>query len=180
MEYFQKKLMLRACTPKFRWNEGLVLGPGLVPGEKQPLQIALDAIALSYPEGCPRAVKAMPAQWGYMRHRFAPQPNDMRIIALVNSRCGSDCELFTAQLASLPETIVAGEDTFGVGQFIQPGYSVLPATGLKNRIALVRGDMYGDNHSCDGYGLDADILIPKVDSLNKSQLRAFAEAVANM
>ena len=115
-----------------------------------------------------------------MQHKFSPQANDIRIIALVNSRCGSDCELFTAQLASLRETIVAGENTYGVGQFIQPGYSVLPSTGLEYRIALGRSDMYGDNRSFDGYGLDVDILVPKVDSLQKPQLRALAGAVEKM
>jgi hypothetical protein len=177
---FGKEVNASCLYPPLRWNEELVLGRGLVSTEKASLQIALDEIAQSYPEGCHRAVKAMPAQWGYTQHKFAPQANDLRIIALVNSRCGSDCELFTAQLASLRETIVAGGNTYGVGQFIQPGYSVLPATGLKYRIALGRSDMYGDNRSFDGYGLDVDILVPEVDSLQKWQLRALAAAVEQM
>lgn len=177
---FGKEVNASCLYPPFRWNEELVLGRGLVSSEKALLQIGLDAIEQSYPEGCPRVVKATAAQWGYMQHKFAPQANDMRIIVLVNSRCGSDCELFTAQLASLRETIVVGENTRGVGQFIQPGYSVLPATGLKYRIALGRSDMYGDNRSFDGYGLDVDILVPKVDSLKKTQLPALAEAVEKM
>ena len=179
-EKFGKEVNASCLYPPFRWNEGLVLGPGLVSGEKASLQMALDAIAQSYPEGCPRAVEATPAQWGYMQHKFAPPTNDLRIIALVNSRCGSDCELFTAQLASLRETIVAGENTYGVGQFIQPGYSVLPATGLKYRIALGRSDMYGDKRSFDGYGLDVDILVAEVDSLQKPQLRELVKAVEKM
>jgi hypothetical protein len=176
---FGKEVNASCLYPPFRWNEGLVHGPGLLSSGKASLQIKLDAIAQSYPEECPRAVEAMPAQWSYMQHKFAPQVNDLRIIALVNSRCASDCELFTAQLASLRETIVLGENTYG-DQFIQPGYSVLPATGLTYRIALGRSDMYGDNRSLDGYGLDVDILVPEVDSLQKPQLRALAAAVEKM
>jgi hypothetical protein len=68
-------------------------------------------------------------------------------------------------LASLPETIVVGANTYGVCQMIQPGHSVLPHTGLRYRIALGRGDPYGDNRSVDGYGLDVDVVLPDVDTL---------------
>lgn len=104
----------------------------------------------------------------------------MRIIALVNSGCGSDCELFTAELASLPETIVVGTNTFGVGQFIQPGYSILPNSKLRYRIALGRSNFYGDDRSFDGYGLDVDVVLPDVDKLQPEQLRDLAEAVADL
>jgi hypothetical protein len=81
-------------------------------------------------------------------------------------------------LASLPETIVAGTNTFGVCQLIQPGYSVLPHTGLSYRIALGRSDYYGDNRSVDGYGLDVDVVLPQVGTLKQRQLRELADAVA--
>ena len=41
---------------------------------------------------------------------------------------------------------------------IQPGYSVLPHTGLRYRIALGRSDPYGDSRSVDGYGLDVVVV----------------------
>jgi len=84
------------------------------------------------------------------------------------------------RLASLPDTVVAGTNTFGVGQFVQPGYSVLPHTGLRYRIALGRSNFYGDNRSFDGYGLDVDVVLPEVDSLGLRQLRELAEAVKKM
>jgi hypothetical protein len=65
----------------------------------------------------------------------------------------------------------------GVGQFIQPGYSVLPHTGLKYRIALGRSDFYGDNRSYDGYGLD---VLPQVDTLQPEELRELAGIVVKL
>ena len=93
----------------------------------------------------------------------------MRIIALVNSRCGSDCELLTEMPVSLPGTIVVGANTYGLYQLIQPGYSVLPHTGLRYRIEHGRSDPYGDNRSVDGYGLDVDVVLPQVDSLKPNR-----------
>jgi C-terminal processing protease CtpA/Prc len=83
-------------------------------------------------------------------------------------------------LASLPETLVAGTNTYGVMQNIQPGYSVLPHTGLRYRIALGRSDYFGDGRSVDGYGLDVDVVLPEVDSLRPMQLRELAEQVAGL
>jgi C-terminal processing protease CtpA/Prc len=82
-----------------------------------------------------------------------------RILALVNNGCGSDCELMTYLLASLPETVVVGSNTYGVAQYIQPGYSVLPRTRLSFRMALGTSDLYGDQRSLDGYGLDVDVVL---------------------
>ncbi len=67
--------------------------------------------------------------------------------------------MMTMLLAALPQTVIAGTNTFGVAQFIQPGYSVLPHTRLPFRIALGTSDNYGDNRSFDGYGLDVDVLL---------------------
>jgi C-terminal processing protease CtpA/Prc len=148
------------------------------PNEKKRSQELLDIMARPYPPGCPRAVDTTPSRWTYLQHHFEPWPGEMRIIALVNSRCGSDCELLTEMLASLPETIVVGANTYGLCQLIQPGYSVLPHTGLRYRIALGRSDPYGDNRSVDGYGLDVDVVLPQVDSLKPEQMIELADLVA--
>ncbi|HTV05852.1 MAG TPA: S41 family peptidase [Acidobacteriaceae bacterium] len=163
-----------------RWNQAVESTPISFPGQKKFLQSLLDRMAQPYPSGCPRSVEIQPAKWTYMQRRFAPKPDDLRIIALVDSYCGSDCELMVMRLASLPDTVVAGTNTFGVGQFVQPGYSVLPHTGLRYRIALGRSNFYGDNRSFDGYGLDVDVVLPEVDSLGLRQLRELAEAVKKM
>jgi hypothetical protein len=145
---------------------------------REDLQHLLDLMAQPYPPGCPRSVQTTPVQWTYLQRHFQPRAGDLRIIALVNSMCASDCELVTAMLASLPQTIVAGTNTYGVGGFIQPGYSVLPHTGLPYRIALGRENIYGDNRSFDGYGLDVDVVIPQTDDLGPKELRELAEVIA--
>ena len=150
------------------------------PNQKKFLQGLLDRMALPYPPDCPRAVDTKPPQWTYLQHRFAPKPDDLRIIALVNSGCGSDCEGLTAQLASLPETIVIGSNTFGIMQFLQPVHSVLPHTGLEYRFALGRSNFYGDNRSVDGYGLDVDVVLPEVNTLKPKQMLELAEIVAKL
>jgi hypothetical protein len=157
--------------PALRWNY-----PGSI--DTQWKQQLLDRMAQPYPPGCPRTVDATPSKWTYLQHRFAPRQGDLRIVALVNSHCGSDCEWMTEELASLPETIVVGSNTYGVCQMVQPGYSVLPHTGLRYRIALGRSDPYGDNRSVDGYGLDVDVVLPEVDTLSRAQMRELAQVVA--
>jgi hypothetical protein len=151
-----------------------------IQGSNESSQRMLDRMAQPYPPGCPRAVDIKPSQWTYLQRHFAPKPGNLRILALVNSHCGSDCELMTAMLASLPETIVMGANTYGVVQNVQPGYSVLPRTGLSYRIALGRSDYYGDNRSVDGYGLDVDIVIPEIDTLTPTQIHDLAEVVARL
>jgi C-terminal processing protease CtpA/Prc len=147
-------------------------------GGKAQMQKLLNRMAQPYPSGCPRGVDTTPSRWTYLQHHFDPKPGDMRIIALVDSGCGSDCELMTEELASLPETLVVGANTYGVCQMIQPGYSVLPRTGLHYRIALGRSDPYGDNRSVDGYGLDVDVMLPDVDRLGRESMRELAAIVA--
>ena len=145
---------------------------------KAQMQELLDRMAQPYPPGCPRSVDMLPSRWTYLQHHFDPKPGDMRIIALVNSGCGSDCELMTEELASLPETLVIGANTYGVCQMIQPGYSVLPHTGLHYRVALGRNDPYGDSRSVDGYGLDVDVVLPDIDTLGRESMRELAAIVA--
>ena len=163
-----------------KWNSMIRGTPRIMPGQKKSLQGLLDQMAQPDPPGCPRTVKTTPTRWSYPQRHFNPQPGQMRIIVLVNSLCASDCELLTERLASLPQTIVAGENTMGVGQFVQPGYAVLPHTGLQFRMALGRSNFYGDNRSYDGYGLNVDIVLPEVNSMGLGQLRNFAEAVEKL
>jgi C-terminal processing protease CtpA/Prc len=153
-----------------KWNSGH--------GGKAQMQKWLDRMAQPFPSDCPRSVDRTPSRWTYLQHHFDPKPSDMRIIVLVNSGCGSDCELMTEKLASLPQTLVVGANTYGLCQLIQPGYSVLPHTGLQYRIALGRSDPYGDNRSVDGYGLDVDVVLPDVESLGRGSMRELAAIVA--
>ncbi|HEX3941388.1 MAG TPA: S41 family peptidase, partial [Acidobacteriaceae bacterium] len=168
--------------PALKWNSSDTdprgaTGP-LPTGYREILQHFLDLMAQPYPPDCPRSVQTTPVQWTYLQRHFHPRAGEMRIIALVNSMCGSDCEFMTSELASLPQTIVAGTNTYGIAGFIQPGYSVLPHTGLPYRIALGRENIYGDNRSFDGSGLDVDVVIPQTDDLGPKELRELAEVIA--
>ena len=162
-----KSLASSCLYPALKWNQGL--GDG---------QWWLDRMAQPYPLGCPRTVETTPPRWTYLQHRFQPKPGDLRIVAVVNSGCASDCELMLELLASLPETLIVGANTYGMSQFIQPGYSILPRTGLEYRIALGTSNIYGDNRSLDGYGLDVDVVLSEVDALKPQQLRGLAQVVA--
>jgi hypothetical protein len=175
-----KELTSSCLYAPLRWNYSIQSTPAILPDQKEFLQDQLHQMAKPYPPGCPRTVAVSSPKWTYLQRRFDPKPGDLRVLVLVNSRCGSDCEMLTTELASLPQTIVAGVNTFGVGQFMQPGYSVLPRTGLSYRIALGRSNLYGDNRSFDGYGLDVDIVLPEIDSMKPEQMRELAKIVARM
>jgi hypothetical protein len=179
-DQFGRTLASSCLYAPLRWNQAMESAGSILPGQKEFLQGLLDRMAQAYPAGCPRTTEVKPAHWTYVQHRFEPKPGDMRIVVLVNSGCGSDCELITAELASLRETLVAGANTFGVGQFIQPGYSVLPHTQLKYRMALGRSNFYGDDRSFDGYGLNVDVVLPEVDGLEKDQVRELAVVVGKL
>jgi hypothetical protein len=91
---------------------------------------------------------------------------------LVNNFCGSDCEASVQVLSAIPGSVIAGVNTFGVAQYIQPGYFVLPNTRLPFRVALGTSDNYGDDRSFDGYGFDVDIVLAsKQDQSPESILR---------
>jgi hypothetical protein len=177
---FGTRLNASCLYAPLKWNASVGFGPTLSPDLRVYLQSILDRMDEQYPAGCPRAIVTTPSRWACSQHRFLPQPGDMRIVVLVNNHCGSDCELLTAQLASLRETILVGINTRGVGQFIQPGYSVLPHTGLPYRIALGQSDLYGDGRSFDGYGLDVDLILPDVNDAQLEELRELAETVSRM
>jgi hypothetical protein len=142
------------------------------------LQRELDALGLEPTEGCPRETRETTGGVQYRAHHLRERLPGRRIVALVDNGCGSDCELITVMLASLPETVVVGVNTAGVGQFIQPGYALLPRTGLPFRIALGQSDMYGDGRSFDGYGLDVDVVLPHPEAWGDADLLRLAEELA--
>jgi C-terminal processing protease CtpA/Prc len=114
-------------------------------------------------------------------HQFTVHPqqaDQTRIVALVDSGCGSDCEYMTYVLGGLPDTVIAGTSTYGVMGFTQPGYFVLPHSRVPFRIALSRTDAYGDQRSVDGYGITVDVLLPTAQSQSRQSLAALAALLA--
>ena len=139
----------------------LPLKPPVSAELRQTIQRGLDALYAPSPAGCPVTVEKVRSEWNYKRHQFPPEarPGKPRLLLLVDNFCGSDCEFTTYVLASVPGSIIVGENTFGVCQFIQPGYCILPHSRVPFRIALGRSDLYGDGRSVDGYGLDVDMVL---------------------
>jgi hypothetical protein len=137
--------------------------PPLPADDRRSLQEALDALSAPAKTGCPREVTETRAQWTYRDHHLERGVPGMRIVVWINAGCGSDCELLTERLASLPESVVVGANTLGLAQFTQPGYGMLPHVRLPFRLALGTSDSYGDQRSFDGYGLDVDVVLSQRD-----------------
>lgn len=113
--------------------------------------------------------------WCYGQHRFpSGRP---RIIVVADNASASDGEALVYMLAAIPDTLVVGSDTAGVGEFTNPGYFILPYTRIPFRIAMGISDIYGDGRSFEGYGLNPDILIPQLTDREPPQLLRLREAV---
>jgi hypothetical protein len=166
-----------------RWGYTQVTSQGLKPPLSaallRSLQGALDGLFQPAPDGCPVTLEEVKAKWDYRQHRFPSQPpaGKPQLMLLVDNGCGSDCEFMTYALAAEPGSVIVGESTFGVGQFIQPGYFILPRTRMKFRIALGMSDMYGDGRSFDGYGLNVDVVLPGEESHKPESILKLAEAL---
>jgi len=162
-----------------KWGFMNVFTTGLKPpipeDDRKDLQESLEALFAKSPEGCPRTVEEHGGAWSYRDHHLQRGAPRMRILAWVDSGCGSDCELLAEQLASLPETVLVGTNTFGIAQFTQPGYGVLPHTRLPYRLALGTSDPYGDGRSVDGYGLDVDVLLCREQDRTPERVARLAE-----
>lgn len=109
--------------------------------------------------------------------RTFSQPQQTRVIAIVDNGCGSDCEYMVSILAQLPGTVIAGTSTYGVMGFTQPGYFVLPNSRVPFRLALSRTDAYGDGRSVDGYGITVDVLLPTRAAQSRASLLALARTL---
>ena len=79
------------------------------------------------------------------------------------------------KLSAIPGAVFAGQNTYGVVQFIQPGYFVLPNTKHVFRVALGTSDPYGDQRSFDGYGFDVDLLLTTRESQTPAAILQLAE-----
>lgn len=152
----------RSCLlAGLNWNLGAVLDGAERPGapSRRRSQAFLDELAWEQTRCLVQAMPAVENPWFFSRHAVRPRGHRPRIIALVDGGCGSDCEGFVHRLAALPETVLVGANTYGVGQFVVPGYSVLPHTRLTFRMAMGHSNIYGDHRSFDGYGLDVDVVL---------------------
>ncbi len=160
----QTRLGQSCLYPALRWGYTQISSSSLKPpvsdSMRRNLQASLNALFHDDSPGCPSRFVVKPAKWNFTDHRYPSQPaGKTRFLVLTDNFCGSDCEGAVLTLAAVPGTVIAGVNTFGVAQFIQPGYFVLPNSRLPFRIALGTADHYGDARSFDGYGIDVDIVL---------------------
>ena len=143
---------------------------------QKQLQGSADALMKPSPEGCPSAFKVRQGNWNFTQRKpWEKSKARTRILALVDNGCGSDCEFAVLKLSAIPGTVFAGQNTYGVAQFIQPGYFVLPNTRHVFRVALGTSDLYGDQRSFDGYGFDVDVLLTTRESQTPAAILQLAE-----
>jgi hypothetical protein len=142
---------------------------------RQTLQAQVNGLAEAPPSGCLGHFVEERSEWNYARRELPEHP---RFLVLVDAACGSDCEFMTYVFAATSRAVIAGVNTFGVMQFIQPGYFMLPHSGIRFRIALGRSDQYGDDRSVDGYGLDVDLLLPAAEDQSPAAILELARLLA--
>jgi hypothetical protein len=163
--------------PALRWGYTQVSSSNVKPPISNALrgnmQRSLGNLMQKDDPACPAKFNETVAKWGFTQHKYPSKPHGKtRLLVLIDNWCGSDCEGAVIGLASVPGTVIAGVNTFGVAQFIQPGYFVLPQTRLPFRVALGTADHYGDGRSFDGYGFDVDIVLAeKKDQSGEAILR---------
>jgi C-terminal processing protease CtpA/Prc len=152
------------------------------PDVKQRIQGVLDSIATTPPDACTVKPDVVPAESDVTAHRFSiarTSTDQPRVIVLVDDKCANDCEIVARLLSRLPDTVLAGQSTFGAVGFAEPGYFVLPHSGVAFQLASSRIDPYGDRRSLEGYGFSVDVLLPTPPSLQRESLLALARALAH-
>jgi hypothetical protein len=136
------------------------------------LQGQVDTLMRGSPDGCPMKSDARKIDWDYRKHEF---PGKSRVLVVVDEGCSGACEMAAYALAQSPGTVIAGVNTFGASQFIQPGYFVLPHSRLPFRMALQQSDLYGDHRGFDGHGFNVDVLLPTQQSQSQEAIFNLAE-----
>jgi hypothetical protein len=152
------------------------------PDIKQRIQNVLNTIATTPPDACAVKPDVVPAENESTAHRFSPTrtgTDQPRVIVIVDDKCANDCEAVARLLSRLPDTVLAGASTFGALGFAEPGYFVLPHSGVAFQIASSRIDPYGDGRSLDGYGFPVDVLLPTAASQQRDSLLALARALSH-
>jgi Peptidase family S41 len=176
----------RSCLyPGLWFNLGQVLSLGV----KRPVSDNFRRIMVAYgrdlmtksPVGCPVTFDKTQGNWFYGEHHFIShwQGRYPRLLVLVDNECASDCEFMTWVFAQLPGTVIAGENTFGVIGFTQPGFLLLPHSRIVFQLATSRTEDYSDGRSESGYGLDVDVSLPTASDWSRNSLLTLANYLAN-
>jgi C-terminal processing protease CtpA/Prc len=174
IQKFERRVGASCLYPALRWGYASLSSYNLAPPLPDELAKGLSGeiqhLFDKDDPACPARFKVERDPHPYGAPRGKPRQGKPRVVVLVDGGCGSDCEYMTWALARLPEAVVVGLNTFGVAEYIQPGYSVLPNTRLPFRVALGTAPVYGDGRSVDGYGLDVDVLVDGADAWTKESI----------
>jgi hypothetical protein len=163
-----------------RWGyvqvSSMNLKPPISDSMRGRLQSSINDLLKSDPPGCTPKFNERPGNWNYVEHKYpTAKSGKTRLLALVDNGCGSDCEGAVFTIAAIPGSVIAGVNSYGVAQFIQPGYFVLPNSRLGFRVALGTSNNYGDDRSFDGYGFDVDILLSTQEEMSEEGILRLAE-----
>lgn len=178
------KTRKRSCLfPGLWFNLGQMLGFRMKPpgsdGFRQTMKVYAKGLSAPPVTTCPVSFKTTRGQWAYTDHHFARHWHGSRprLLLLVDNMCGSDCEGMIWYLAQLPGTVIAGQNTYGLIGFTQPGEFMLPHTHVFFGVATSYIDAYGDGRSANAYGLDVDVVLPAQADWRKSSILALARAL---
>ena len=85
---------------------------------------------------------------------FDPTKNSKKpiILLLINNGCASNCEALAGILGQFPNVLVAGTNSYGVGEFGAVGDILLPHSRIRFRIATSYNKNFQDGRSFEGYG----------------------------
>jgi hypothetical protein len=181
---FTQHLAQSCVSRALRWGETqtamLSMRPPISDALRQQLQAEVNGLAQPSPPGCPGNFIEERSEWNYTQRASPEQPfpQHPRFLVLVDEACASDCEFLTYAFAATSRAVIAGVNTFGVMQFLQPGEFLLPHSGIRFRLALGRSDPYGDDRSVDGYGLDVDLLLPSAEDQSPAAILELAQRLA--
>src|ERR1041385_4717322 len=107
--------------PALRWGYTQISSKNLKPpisnGTRGVIQRALDDLLKEDTPGCPSKFNERSGNWGYLEHQYSAQTKvKMRLLALVDEGCGSDCEGAIMTIAAIPGSVIAGVNSYGVAQ----------------------------------------------------------------
>ncbi len=138
-------------------------------------QLILDSIEQGG-VGCPSSLSKGKFDWFYRDHKYNPKPGT-KLLILVDELCGSDCEGVLFSLAKSQNSVIAGVNSFGVVQFIQPRNFILPRTKIAVQMAIGFSDTFGDNRTVESRGLGVDIYLPTKESQSAGAIIDLAKQI---
>lgn len=164
-----------------KWGDSQTSLVGLTTLDRDSIAVyqqQINKILSSDSASCPVTMEEHPGKWNLSMHKFNPEAGKTIFLVLVDNNCGSDCEWMTEMLAKSRQTLIAGSNTFGVLQFVQPGMMILSNTKIPFTVARGFSDLYGDNRSIDGYGIDVDVVFTDEDSHSEQGVVWLAKQLA--